>query len=336
MQYGRFKQAMSVGSYPKMDRYLIFKRKDADTVEVSNEVYEMNWEMDIEAARFLHALDGKTDPYKISAYMRREEVDQLLEVFEDEWLLSDDDKIIPLGLGTALIPLWTPKITRWYRLIGSLWNKILLFCWIPVFVCGIWIFLMQDWNESWNALGIVERCLIVIIGVALHELSHIAACLSYGGRFYELGIMTYCFFPGAYVMITFDNVKKRMKRVQISAAGIESNVLLAGVCLCLLKTGWINTAALLYGAFINVLLAVGNCSLIGDLDGMGICEELLGKGFLKKAILLLKDSRGRARLRKRGINGEITIIACYLIVILQILLPMFILINLVDFLNIFI
>lgn len=270
---------MSVGSYPKMDHYLIFKRKDADTVEVSNEIYEMEWEMDIEAARFLHALDGETDPYRISSYMSREEVDQLLEVLEDEWLLADDDKIIPLGFGTALIPLWTPKITRWYRLIGSLWNKILLFCWIPVFICGIWIFLMQDWNESWNTLGIVERFFIVIIGVALHELSHIAACLSYGGRFYELGIMTYCFFPGAYVMITFDNVKKRMKRVQISAAGIESNVLLAGVCLCLLKTGWINTTALLYGAFINVLLAVGNCSLIGDLDGMGICEELLGKGF---------------------------------------------------------
>lgn len=329
-------QAMSVGAYPKMDHYLIFKRKDADTIEVSNEIYEMEWEMDIEAARFLHALDGKTNPYKISSYMSREEVDQLLEVFEDEWLLSDDDKIIPLGFGTALIPLWTPKITRWHRLIGNLWNKILLFCWIPVFICGIWIFLMHDWNESWNALGIVERYLIVIAGVALHELSHIAACLSYGGRFYELGIMTYCFFPGAYVMITFDNVKKRMKRVQISAAGIESNVLLAGVCLCLLKTGWINTTALLYGAFINVLLAVGNCSLIGDLDGMGICEELLGKGFLKKAILLLKDSRGRARLRKRGINGEITIIACYLIVIMQISLPIFILINLVDFLNIFI
>ena len=135
---------MSVGSYPKMDHYLIFKRKDVDTVEVSNEIYEMEWEMDIEAARFLHALDGKTDPYKISAYMSREEVNQLLEVFEDEWLLADDDKIIPLGFGTALIPLWTPKITRWYRLIGSLWNKMLLFCWIPVFICGVWIFLRQQ------------------------------------------------------------------------------------------------------------------------------------------------------------------------------------------------
>lgn len=90
------------------------------------------------------------------------------------------------------------------------------------------------------------------------------------------------------------------------------------------------------GAFINVLLALGNCSLIEGLDGMGICEELLGKGFLKKAKLLLKDYRGKARLRKRGINGEITIIACYLIVILQISLPIFILINLVDFFNIFI
>ena len=43
MQYGRFKGAMSVGAYPKMDHYLIFKRKDADTVEVSNEIYEMEW-----------------------------------------------------------------------------------------------------------------------------------------------------------------------------------------------------------------------------------------------------------------------------------------------------
>lgn len=32
---------MSVGSYPKMDHYLIFKRKDVDTVEVSNEIYEI-------------------------------------------------------------------------------------------------------------------------------------------------------------------------------------------------------------------------------------------------------------------------------------------------------
>lgn len=209
-------------AYPKMDRYLIFKRKDKNTVEVRNEVYEMSWEMNVRVARFLRKLDGETNPYKIDSYMNRNEVAHLLERLEEEELLDDGERLLSVGIGSVIIPLWSPKVTRWYRVIGRLWNKILMLCWLPIFFLGVWEFLTQEWIGPESDFGTFYGYLIFAFGILLHELSHVVACLDYGGRFYEMGIMTHYFLPGAYVMITYDNVKNRMKRAQISAGGIES------------------------------------------------------------------------------------------------------------------
>lgn len=323
-------------AYPKMDRYLIFKRKDKNTVEVRNEVYEMSWEMNVRAARFLRKLDGETNPYKIDPYMNRNEVAHLLERLEEEELLDDGERLLSVGIGSVIIPLWSPKVTRWYRVIGRLWNKILMLCWLPIFFLGVWEFLTQEWIGPESDFGTFYGYLIFAFGILLHELSHVAACLDYGGRFYEMGIMTYYFLPGAYVMITYDNVKNRMKRAQISAGGIESNLLLAGICLCLLKTGWFNPVALLIGAFFNVITAVFNCSLVEGLDGIGIYQEFLGKDFLEKAKQLIRDPKGKIIIRRRGINGEVTIMACYIIVIMQILLPIILLINVFSLVSAFV
>ncbi|MGN8807266.1 MULTISPECIES: hypothetical protein [unclassified Blautia] len=323
-------------AYPKMDRYLIFKRKDRNTVEVRNEVYEMSWEMNVRAARFLRKLDGETNPYKIDPYMNRNEVAHLLEKLEEEELLDDGERLLSVGIGSVIIPLWSPKVTRWYRVIGRLWNKILMLCWLPIFFLGVWEFLTQEWIGPESDFGTFYGYLIFAFGILLHELSHVAACLDYGGRFYEMGIMTHYFLPGAYVMITYDNVKNRMKRAQISAGGIESNLLLAGICLCLLKTGWFNPVALLIGAFFNVITAVFNCSLVEGLDGIGIYQEFLGKDFLEKAKPLIRDPKGKIIIRRRGINGEVTIMACYIIVIMQILLPIILLINVFSLVSAFV
>lgn len=321
--------------YPKMDRYLAFKRKDSNTVKVSNEVYELSWEMDIWVARFLHKLDGKTNPYKIDPYMNRTEVAHLLEILEEAELLDDGERVFSMGIGSIIVPLWSPKVTQWYRLIGRLWNKVLMLCWLPIFFLGLVEFLTQEWTGPESAFGTFYGYLIFAFGILLHELSHAAACFDYGGSFYELGIMTHYFLPGAYVMISYDNVKNRMKRAQISVAGIESNMLLAGICLCLLKMGWFNPVALLFGAFLNVITAVFNCSLLEGLDGIKIYQEFLGKDFLEKAKRLIRDPKGKRKIRRRGINGKVTIIACYLIVIMQVLLPITLLINVFSIVSVF-
>lgn len=323
-------------TYPKMDRYLTFNRKKDNVVKVKNEVFEISWEMDMSTARFLRALDGHTNPYKINSYMSRKDVDHLLEILEKEGLLDDGKKITTLGIGSMLIPLWTPKVTQLFRLIGSVWNKVLMMLWLPVFTVGMKILLTGDWDGPESIFGVLYGYMIFVFGIVLHELSHVAACLDYRGRFFELGIMTHYYLPGAYVLITYDNVRQRMRRVQISAAGVESNMLLAGICLCFLKFGSFDPIALLIGALLNVITAVFNCSLIEGLDGMLIYQELLGEDFLNKAKRLIWDSNGKAELRRRGINGKITITACYLIVFMQLLLPVVLAINVLSILESFI
>ena len=100
--------------------------------------------------------------------------------------------------------------------------------------------------------------------------------------------------------------------------------------------GIFDPIALLIGAFFNVMVAVSNCCLIDGLDGMGLYQEFLGRGFLDKARLLVRDSRGKNKIRRRGINGEITLVACYLIVIMQVLLPIILLMNVFSIVSIFV
>ena len=259
----------------------------------------------------------------------------MLERLEEEELLDSGERITPLGIGSVMISLWLPEVTRFSRYLGKVWNKILLFCWLPVFILGVRILLSGRWRGPDSGFGIAYGYLILAFGLLFHELGHAAASLVYGGRFFEMGIMLHYFLPGAYVMLSYENVKNRMKRAQISAAGIESNMLLAGICLCLLKLGVFDPIALLLGAFFNVMAAIFNCSLIGGLDGMGLYQEFLGRDFLDKAKRLVWDSRGKNRIRRRGINGKITLVACYLIVIMQVLLPIILLMNAFSIVSIF-
>ena len=211
--------------YPKKNHYLTSKRMNENDVGVNNEVEDISWTMDIRTARFLYALDGRKNPYKMNPYRSRDEVTQLLERLEEEELLDSGERITPLGIGSVMISLWLPEVTRFSRYLGKVWNKILLFCWLPVFILGVRILLSGRWRGPDSGFGIAYGYLILAFGLLFHELGHAAASLVYGGRFFEMGIMLHYFLPGAYVMLSYENVKNRMKRAQISAAGIESNML---------------------------------------------------------------------------------------------------------------
>lgn len=74
----------------------------------------------------------------------------------------------------------------------------------------------------------------MLIGLVMHELGHMFACLTYGGRVFKVGVMLqFLLMPGAYVLMNESNIKKRMKRVQVSAAGIEMNLILTAIFLFL-------------------------------------------------------------------------------------------------------
>ena len=318
--------------YPKYNHYLIFNRISKDDYHVKNLMTEEEWEMSEAYVRFLRSLDGKTDPYSIDR-MDEKIVSMLLEEAEEEGLLDLDMKFIPMGFGSILIPFWFPKVRTVHRILGAIWNRLLMLTWLPLFIAGLYILLNSNWKVVESGFGLLKGYLIGIgMGMLLHEISHAAACIGYSMKnsFLEMGIMTRLFWPGAYVVIDYSEMKNRFKRAQINAAGVESNIGLCGVFLCCLSFGIFDSYTLLAAAMINFLLAVLNTTLIDGLDGMGIFKEVFAGSddFFERAMALVRNRCKKKQLRKCGINGNVTIAACYIIVIMQVLVPVIFLVNL--------
>lgn len=318
--------------YPKKDKYLTFKQISAEQVEVEDKVREENWEMCVETALFLIRLDGNTDPYSIYPKMDKEEVDELLNVFEEEGLLWDGKNRAGFGLRSRIVPVLSPENIRKFRPYAVIWNQLLMLLWLPVFASGVIILFDGKWDGREGDFGIVFGFLICFLGIMAHKISHTAAYIHYDGERCEFGIMMCCLFPGIYTSGSYGDIHHRMKRIQTIAAGTEANFLIAGICFCLLKTGYFDPYALLVGAILNTALAVFNCTLNEGADGVEIFDELLGKrNFFEEAKEIIGDKNGKAELRKRDINGHITLLACYIVVFMQIELPLILICLLISF-----
>ena len=124
----------------------------------------------------------------------------------------------------------------------------------------------------------------LLAGLFLHELAHAMACMAYGGYVFEIGVMLKLVFPGAYVMMDTRPITGRLKRAQVSAAGIEANLLLAGLALFCAVHFPGSSLSLFYTALFNTELALVNLLLVDGLDGAGIMAELLGLDSLSDAV----------------------------------------------------
>ena len=324
--------------YPRKNHYLKFKPIDSDWVCIENFLTGEICEVSREVAEFLKALNGKTNPYKINEEFSEEFVDELLDDFDEEGWLYSGKRLMSGGIGTALFTLWIPDVKIWHRIVAKIWNSLLMILCLPVFIIGVSIlvrgnFPYIDHGSNWGLCYLVG----FIPGLMLHELSHAAACLSdVRGKVFEFGIMVRYFLPGAYVVLDTERIRNRFKKAQIFAAGIEMNLLLAGIFLILLKLGWFDCTILVYAALVNGILAAFNLALIGPLDGMKIFSELLGvENIVYKAKKLIFDNDAKKKLRKRGINGRAAIASCYIIVGFQLLLPLILILNVISIMGLF-
>ena len=324
--------------YSRKNNYLKFKPIDSDWVYIENFLTGEIWEVSREIAEFLKVLNGKTNPYKINEELSEEFVDELLDDFDEEGWLYSGKRLMSGGIGTALFTLWIPDVKIWHRIVAKIWNSLLMILCLPVLIIGVSILVRGNFpyvNHGFN-WGL---CYLVgfIPGLMLHELSHAAACLSDSrGNVFEFGVMISYFLPGDYVVLDSEKIRNRFKKVQIFAAGIEMNLLLAGIFLILLKLGWFDCTLLIYDALVNGILAAFNLALIGPLDGMKIFSELLGvENIVYKAKKLIFDNDAKKILKKRGINGRAAIASCYIIVGFQLLLPLILILNVISIMGLF-
>ena len=326
--------------YVRRNQFLTLKKMNKNWVHLENHITNESWNISNECARVLYALDGKTDPQKVmkNLNLNEKEMDKIIDYYEEQGWLYDGSRITLLGLGSVLFSLFIPNVKKRHRVIARIWNRLLMLLCLPIFASGVYILMRSDYRYIDHGYGFLIGYIVgIFTGMLFHEMSHACACLSYGGHWFETGVMFAYFMPGAYVAIDYKKVKSRFRRVQICASGMECNLALAGMFLLLLKTEIFDTDFLIFASLTNLVFVVFNLSLIGGFDGMAICSEILGVDHLvDKAINLTCNFKGKKEFRKRGINEKATIACCYIVIIFQILLVIILIMNVISIISAFI
>lgn len=309
--------------YPRKSHYLRFRKKDRYRSYILDYRSGYIWEADRRQVSFLRSLDGISDPYENMQGLTAEEVEDVLEFFEEEGFLDDGVRFRVEGPGNIIWTMMIPEESRRTRSLAGYWNRALMMLWFPLFLCGLSVLVGGDYPCAEIDWGIFTGWMTGLVwGVSLHELSRACACLSYGGDWVEAGFMLLWYIPSAYVLIDSSHVKRRFCRIRIAAAGPEANLALGGFFLILLRTGFFDSSMLLVAAIYNIITGIINLSLLEGLDGIEIFSELMGvKELPCRAAKAVRDPKVREKLKKQGINGKAVLAMLYMILVFQLILP---------------
>ncbi len=312
--------------YPRINNWLSFSLLNGEEYEVRDYLNEKTYVLDRRLARFAMRLNGKRNPYLISRYLTKREVASYLDALDKHNLLRRSS-ILSASVLELYNTIWIPKHQgKNFQATGTL-NLLLLCCFAPILLIGILVFMSSEPKLS-GSHTVLSLLTGYIGGAVLHELAHANACLAYGGRVFEIGALFRLPFVGAYVLMDESSIKCRMKRVQVNAAGIEMNLLLAGVLLLVASLTKRNSGFYFNMALANAITALLNLLLIQGLDGEHIMSDLLGIGGLGKASVKYALTRSHHLANKQhGLHEASFSMICTSVFAVQALQIVFLLID---------
>lgn len=317
--------------YPMANNCLTFKQNSDDTYTVTNYLNNEVVTVGSEVVYFLEQLDGYTHPYDIDRSLEPDFVDELLDKLRDVGFIRES-LFFKESAGTYLYALHIPKNRtnemRPARIICFFLSWLILILWVPLLGFGIFSFVNNQLTTDYLMLGLVFG---TVIGACLHEISHAISGCAYGALIFEMGVMLSHFvLPGAYVLMDETPVKRKLRRAQINAAGIEMNLLLAGGFLLIASLTY-EYSGLFFGcALANVFLGLLNLTVAFGLDGEHIMGNLIGEdNFAGKSMITIIGKKERTLLRKRGTNGKALIVASYIMGASQVSLLVIIVTNII-------
>lgn len=325
--------------YPRANNYLSYQAAGEDRCLISDHSGKKvaRYEVDMDTARFLRRLDGKTPPERCLPDASADERKELLRRLKRNGLLRTYGRLLLEGPGSLKLTLWIPGSKSRRSLPARWWNRILLISWLPVFCMGLFLFMHNRGNYmaevSHVGLQIAGGAVTgLLAGMLLHELSHGAAALSYGVKVFEFGLFLEHFMPGAYTAIDERRARRRWHRIQIDGAGVEANLWTTGLCL----TAGLQIRGLcilfLMMAMVNLMLGLTNLCFWNGLDGMFLFSEIIGiPDFLKTASEVLFDRRRKRQIRSEmGISGYALLFTFRAVLGIQLLMPAAIVFNLLS------
>lgn len=319
---------------PKMANTLIFKKIDGFNWLVKEQMSGNVQMLDSVEVKFMRTFDGNTNPYEMIPHgWSRNDVDEFLKFLKENYFIRRS-RINKIGLLSVTISLFKIKPTMKIRAVSLVLNCLLLFSFLPIFIIGCVLFvknsdlIVEYYNYSHMIMGLL---LGLIIGMVMHETGHAICGLSYGqAKVYEAGLILGLSF-GAYVAINLSKVRERRRRIQVFAAGIEMNLLVAGVSFILLSV-FPQLSLFFCGIGTdNVFMALINLLFISGLDGAAILDELLGtRSLFSDTLDLILDKEVREKLLTRGITGYAKIVSCVLCTLCQFSYPVLIILNILS------
>ena len=128
-----------------------------------------------------------------------------------------------------------PLLTALEGLVGGMFSLGGLLLWLAVMTCAIWQLAPHTktlWRESAVILSPHNWLWIALWGLGLkivHETSHGLACVRFGGRVREAGIVFVLLAPIPYVDLTSTWRLPKWQRIVTSAAGMFAELLIAAV-----------------------------------------------------------------------------------------------------------
>lgn len=311
--------------YPRLCNWLIFQNEGNGRYRIFDTLKEKAFWCDARTAWFIQQLNGRRNPYQVSQFFSAREVHSVLG-FLDKYKLIRHSRVLEKHWGSIHYSLWIPRVTETAQKAARIFNKLLL--WFSFPVLGLGLFLYTKYASEVVCLNLAGIVTGALIGIIAHELAHAAAALAYGGRVFELGVAAYFFLPGAYTMLDSAPVKKRMQNVQIDAAGVEANALLAGMFFLFALAVPLAADFFFMAALYNMLVGFANILLIDGLDGMHIMEKLLGIDNLSAAASnVVLHRKKRKRLARHSMDGQIMLCLYWLIVLLKMISPALFLLN---------
>ena len=282
---------------------------------------------------FLLALDGKTDPFSIPSPFTAAERAEILDELAGLGLIRQG-RWTSRSASCMVYSLFFPERQQTRSFIPRLLNAALCVSFLPVLICGIVSFISALGTVRISAFSLSGLIAGLLAGILLHEASHAAACLAYGGKVYEAGFLLNCLvIPGAYVMMKNPDGLSTAKKIQCIAAGPEANLLLSGIGFILTVIMPVAADFFFCAALANLFLAYLNLMLRGGSDGCRILSCLFGadeEDIVDIAGKSVLNRLSRLALRRRGDVGRAALCAYSLILLFQVSTPLLILLNLLE------
>lgn len=196
------------------------------------------------------------------------------------------------------------------RLVFKALNAALPAVAILIFAIGIYVTTSEGEESGYNFNWWLYYGLIAL-SLALHELGHLIAGLAYGYNISDTGILLLGIIPlGAYVAHEDKEDATKAEKIQFALAGVEVNLLIAGVCLLLAMQPYQWSLTMFSVANVNVLLAGINLLPASGLDGESALSAACGIDSIGEvARKWLTNKNRRQKLFRAGLPGY----ACFFV-----------------------